>query len=245
MRTPGSSPEARAIRSLCRPAADGDAIRLDHLVRRTHPDDGARILDRRHRHPGADFSTGRADVIGQGCGHQLEVDPTGGIDRQGTFHAQVRFALGDLVEGQPPYRDTVLTADAEQTIELRELGLCRRDDELPGDVHRDALLLAVLLQRRSAYHGQSRLQGSGLVVQPGMHNPELCPVWCAATAPSFSSTTIGVPGSSRCKALATDRPTIPPPTTTAVLTTDPIEPSCTRDAHRRPPASEKSRHECP
>src|SRR3712207_1509241 len=44
--------------------------------------------------------------------------------------------------------------------------------------------------------------------------PELCPVWCAATRGSFSTTVTWAPGCSRVIRWAVASPTMPPPTTT-------------------------------
>src|SRR3712207_4734513 len=43
--------------------------------------------------------------------------------------------------------------------------------------------------------------------------PLLCPVWCRAQPPSFSRTTSCAPGWRSSRALAVERPTMPPPIT--------------------------------
>src|SRR5512146_1148313 len=61
---------------------------------------------------------------------------------------------------------------------------------------------------------------------PACTTPELCPVWCCATAVSFSKTVTGIPDAASWRAIA--RPTMPAPTIPNAPPVPPSLPAITR-----------------
>jgi hypothetical protein len=151
-------------------AAGDDSVGYEKGVRRVQADRGAvRRPDLLNGAGGVDRRAAVHDLLRHRPRDVAKVDDSGGGGMQGPHPAHGRLYLVELVlVEQPHLRHAVLRRAREELVQTRNLRLVGGDDDLAAAIVRNAVLVAVGVERAASIHAELRLQGSGGVVDAGM-----------------------------------------------------------------------------
>lgn len=193
--------------------AEDQPVDTDTILPGGHLDAAWHVGERGDRESEPHLAARGLDVLGELPGDRRVVGDRGARGVQGRDAPGMGLQLRDLLLGDlPQLRHVVVAGPFVEVLHPAQLVPAHRHDELADLRVRQPPVLAVLAQHGHAPHAQLRLEAARRVVDAGVYDPELCPVWWTATARSFSSTTTRVPGRRRAISRPVARPTMPAPT---------------------------------